>query len=49
MCIEESIDGTALAYGFLEKKDVGVSTGLRQVSEKRVTHEPRKILVLEGA
>jgi hypothetical protein len=49
MCVEESIDGTALACGFLKKPDVGASTGLRRVSEKRVTREPKKILVLVGA
>jgi hypothetical protein len=31
----------------LKKKDVGATTGFRQVLEERVTHEPRKILVLE--
>ncbi len=48
-CIEESIDGTAPACGFLEKKDIGASTGLRQVLEECITCEPRKFLVLEGA
>jgi hypothetical protein len=32
-----------------KKKDVGASTGFRRVLEERVTREPRKILVLEGA
>jgi hypothetical protein len=32
-----------------KKKDVGASTGFRWVLEERITREPRKILVLEGA
>ncbi len=32
-----------------KKKDVGANTGFRRVLEERITREPRKILVLEGA
>jgi hypothetical protein len=38
-CIEKSIDGTNLACGFLEKKDVGASTELRRVFEEILTHD----------
>jgi hypothetical protein len=41
MCIEESIDGTALPCGFLEKKVVGATNGLRQALEKSITREPK--------
>jgi hypothetical protein len=41
-CIEKSIDGTNLACGFLEKKDVGASTELRRVSEETLTRDQKK-------